>query len=134
MQRQEINLIDSLNSLADIDGIMHFKLFLMLLLEISNKSTTDDTLFVLEMAKIWDKYIDVNDSGNILEMEWLSIMKILNNDLNHAESVDIFITMDKDNDGFIEKHDFILFSVMTPESDRLSKLQTILVQILLDLC
>ena len=134
---QNNKIIESIDSLTNHDGNIHYKVLLLLLWEISNDTFSKDTqdeLFVIKMAKIWDRYVDKRKKGSILEIEWLLSMEELNSDtLNDNELMQIFNSMDKDNDGLIAKQDFILFAAITiKDDDQMSKSQQNLIQTLID--
>ena len=88
----------------------------------------------MEVAEIWDKFVDVDKNGSLFEMEWISSMKTLEIDtLNNNGLKKIFNAMDKDNDGYIAKQDFVLFATMTmDDGDELFTLQANLMESLIN--
>ena len=69
----------------------------------------------------------------MLEIVWIPMVKKLNVDtLNDDELMQIFIFMDNNNKGVIEKKDFILFATMVlDDNHQMTKLQTDLIQALI---
>ena len=71
--KNKLRNIDSIEVIADCNGNVPAKIVSLLAVELSNMASstddTQDTLFIIEMAKIWDELIDVDKNGSQLKFE-----------------------------------------------------------------
>eukprot|EP01084_Bolivina_argentea_P085968 155399_1 len=91
-----------------------------------NKSTDEMRLLKMEretLERVFDKYIDPDQYGDIDVEEWCLGIDKLNVQLNETQQRRIYTFMDKDKRGFIEKNDFVAFVTATFNNEELQQLQ-----------
>jgi len=71
----------------------------------------------------FDKYIDPEDNGDVDIEEWCMGLTKLDVQLSEAQQRKIYRFMDKDDSGFIEKNDFVMFATARVQDPELQSLQ-----------
>ena len=137
--KTKIKDVKSFSALKTIDNIIHFKLFQPLLNEVirsdqgkkmeeKSQDNESNKIGVIQIAKIWDIYIDPHRFGNIIDAQWIRNMNKLNIKLNESKLKQIFAFMDKDRSESISKTEFILFCTVIHNDNQRAELQYQLLQ------
>ena len=121
--KETLPSLNSFQSLATIDGIIHYKLFRPLLSKLS-KSNNHKTGNVIEISKLWDECIDIDKNGDISLEEWIAMFKTLNTEI--SESKRWFEIIAKDNKEFINKVEFVLYLMDVGDQDALELQQRLM--------
>eukprot|EP00484_Ammonia_sp_Unknown_P030256 CAMPEP_0197031706 /NCGR_PEP_ID=MMETSP1384-20130603/10628_1 /TAXON_ID=29189 /ORGANISM="Ammonia sp." /LENGTH=1144 /DNA_ID=CAMNT_0042461273 /DNA_START=74 /DNA_END=3508 /DNA_ORIENTATION=- len=92
------------------------------------KKSAHDEMSVLKaereaLESAFDKYIDPEQNGDVDIDEWLLGLQKLNVQLNETLQRKIYALMDKDDSGFIEKNDFVMFATQRFDNEELNLLQ-----------
>ena len=75
------------------------------------------------LEKAFDQYIDPDGNADVDMEEWQLGLEKLNVQLNETLSKQIFNIMDKDQSGYIEKNDFVLFCTAKFDTEQLQAFQ-----------
>ena len=135
--KQKIKSIESLKSLVTKDNIIHFKLLQPLLNEVMQTAATKRNelriVSVIQLAKFWDDYIDLDNNGDVVMKEWIISLNELDFEMEEEIKKKIFSSMDKCKNGFVDKQDFVLrFTTMKFEEPELIELQMLILTVLQD--
>lgn len=75
------------------------------------------------LEKAFDQYIDPDQNGDVDVDEWFLGLQKLNVQLNETQQRKIYDFMDKDESGFVEKNDFVMFATARFDDEELQMLQ-----------
>eukprot|EP01083_Nonionella_stella_P300493 1026192_1 len=75
------------------------------------------------LEKAFDEYVDPDQNGDVDIDEWFLGIQKMNVQLNETQQSAVFRFMDKDESGFIQKNDFVMFATARFDAEELQSLQ-----------